>query len=73
MAQEPILGYVRCDAIHVEAVWRFEALDAKSQVALVTIETEDGAVQVGLIRDRARELQRELELLLRDFPGSQPS
>jgi hypothetical protein len=73
MDQEPIHGYVRCVAIHREVIWRFEALDAGSQVALVTIETADGDVQVALIPERARELLRELELFLAHWPEGHTS
>lgn len=69
--QIPRPGYVRSGAAHLVTDWQFEVLTDSHKIALVTIETRDGPVQVGLNREDATGLLRKLQLFLQDWPEDQ--
>jgi hypothetical protein len=71
---EQIPGYIRCGQPHIGVVWKFELLDEEHKVGIVTIETEDGSLQIGLNRLDATSLLNKLQLFLLDWPSDiQPS
>lgn len=67
----PKWGYVRSRATHLGAKWNFEQLSEDQKIALVTIETRDGPVQIGLNREEATVFQQKLQLFLQDWPKDQ--
>lgn len=66
--QEQKPGYVRCSGSHLGTEWKFEVLSVLNKSALVTIKTGDGPIRVGLSREEAERLLRDLENLLSDWP-----
>jgi hypothetical protein len=69
--QIPKPGYVRCRAIHAGCDWTFEIVSEPHKIAIATIETHDGPVQIGLNRKDAIGLLRTLQLFLQDWPEDQ--
>jgi hypothetical protein len=69
--QKQMPGYVRSEVTHIDVEWRFEVMSEDPRVSLLTIETEDGPVNIGLNRYRATELERQLRLFLLDWPEDQ--
>lgn len=73
-APPSIQGYVRCGVTFVEADLNFEMLANEPKVAVLTLETIDGNVDVGLNRRDATALLQKLQLFLDDWPEeSKPS
>jgi hypothetical protein len=66
--QTPKNGYVRSQATHIDAVWSFEILSDDQKIAVVTIETVDGPVHIGVNRSRAEDLFHQLQLFLENWP-----
>ena len=66
-----IPSYVRCKVTHIGAEWSFEVMAEEPRVAIVDIETDDGALSIGLNRDSAETLHRTLGLFLQDWPKDQ--
>jgi hypothetical protein len=69
--QKPMPGYVRSEVQHVQAMWQFELWSEQPKIAIVTIETQDGPVQVGLNRQDASRLIDLLRSFLADRPEDQ--
>jgi hypothetical protein len=67
----PKAGYVRSGTRHTGTEWKFEVLSDDHKVAVATIETADGPVQIGLNRAEATKLQLKLQLFLQDWPKDQ--
>jgi hypothetical protein len=64
-------GYVRCGALHIGTEWTFEIVSEEGKIAIATIMTDDGPVQVGLNRVQATTLYQQLGLFLQDWPEDQ--
>jgi hypothetical protein len=64
-------GYVRCGVTHIGTEWSFEPLDDKRKIAIATIMTDDGPIEVGLNRAQATTLHQQLGLFLQDWPEDQ--
>jgi hypothetical protein len=73
--EEPpqIAGYVRCGVTHAGCDWNFEVLSERPRVAIVTITTNDGLIDIGLNRADAEGLVRTLQLFLAEWPEDQAS
>jgi hypothetical protein len=70
-AQKQRTGYVRSGATHIETEWSFDMLSEEPKVAVVTIWTGDGPVEVGMNRAQATTLHQQLGLFLQDWPEDQ--
>jgi hypothetical protein len=68
----PKAGYVRSQATHLETEWHFEVLSDEDKVAVVTIDTADGPVHIGLNRAEATTLLQKLRLFLQNWSKDQP-
>jgi hypothetical protein len=64
-------GYVRSGVTHIGSEWSFELLSEEPKVAVATIMTADGPVEVGLNRAQATTLHQQLGLFLLDWPEDQ--
>ena len=65
----PIKGYVRSGVTHLNAKWIFEQLSESPKVALVTVETQDGPVFLGITEETAGSLEKSLSLFLAKVAG----
>jgi hypothetical protein len=65
-------GYVRSKVTHIGTEWSFEVLSDDRKVAVATIQTADGPVQIGLNRAEATKLAQMLQLFLHDRSTNHP-
>jgi hypothetical protein len=66
--KKPRTGYVRSSEPHIGTEWRFEVWSEEQKIALVSILTADGPVQVALNRAELEILWRNLEAFLLGWP-----
>jgi hypothetical protein len=68
--QEPIPkpGYVRCGVLFLGVDWQFEVMHEERKLLIATIVTPDGPIDIGLKREDAKVLARQLRLFLADQP-----
>jgi hypothetical protein len=64
----PRQGYVRSGVTHIGCEWTFEVVSEEPRVGVVTIETQDGKIEIGLNRRDAVHVQQKLQLFLEDLP-----
>jgi hypothetical protein len=64
-------GYVRTGAVHIGTEWSFEVLSDDQKIAVVTIMTGDGPIEIGLNRAESTILEQKLRLFLEDWPRDQ--
>jgi len=69
--ERPRSGYVRSLVTHIGTEWSFEVLSDDNKVGLVTIQTGDGPVYIGVNRTEATNLVQKLQLFLQDWPKDQ--
>ena len=60
------LGYVRCDTLHVEVLFGLAAASVTPPLGVLSVETAEGAVLVGINRKAAGDLIQQLLLLIAD-------
>lgn len=63
-----IPGYLRIGVTHTNTMWRFEILSEELELALATIETDDGPFEASLNRVAAERLFEQLQLFLSKWP-----
>lgn len=69
MNQEKLYGYVRSGCVFVEVRMSLEVIDEQQRTSVLTLETDDGPVYIGLNRQDAMNLQQMLQLFLEDRPA----
>ena len=63
-----LTGYVRCGVTFAGADFGLQILATKPSVALFTVETMDGNVDIGIRRGEAADLLQKLKLFLQEWP-----
>lgn len=71
MDQEQIHGYVRSGCVFVEVHMSLEVIDEQQRTSVLTLETADGPVCIGMNRQDAMRLQQTLRLFLEDRHSGQ--